>query len=76
MFNCESNLILIWSANYVVYDANGATTFKIIDAKLYVSVETLSTQDNFNLSVKLKSEFNQSINWNNQKHQEKLKGSF
>ena len=47
LMNCEINLIfLTWSANYVISNAanNKATTFAIVDGKLYVSVVTLSTQ--------------------------------
>ena len=46
LINCEVNLILTWSANYViVYTdvANKAATFTITEIKLYVSVVTLST---------------------------------
>ena len=44
--------------------ANQATTFAITDAKLYVSVVTLSTQDSAKLLEKLKSGFRCTINWN------------
>ena len=50
LMNCEINLIfLTWSANYVANNKsnaanNKATTFAIVDGKLYVSVVTLSTQ--------------------------------
>ena len=45
LINCEINLILTWSANCVIPNAasNQATTFAIIDKKLYVPVVTLST---------------------------------
>ena len=41
-------------------------TFKIIDAKLYVPVVTLSSEDNVKLS-KLLSEFKRPIYWNEYK---------
>ena len=44
LINCEINLILTWYANCAVSSATGATEFA--DTKLYVSVVTLSTQDN------------------------------
>ena len=47
--NCEVNLILTWSANFVIVSTNNANqgaTFEITNAKLYVPVVTLSTQDN------------------------------
>ena len=47
-----------------------ATTFSITDTKLYVSVVTLSTQDNPNLLEQLKSVLKKTINWN--KYQTKV----
>ena len=41
-----------------------ATTFVIKDAILYVSVVTLSTQDNAKLLKQLKSDFKKTINCN------------
>ena len=51
LINCETNLILNWSANSVISNsaANQATTFAITDTKLYVPVVTLSTEDNAKL---------------------------
>ena len=52
LINCEVNLILTWSEDCViVYTniANQAATFIITEANLYVSVVTLSTQDNAKL---------------------------
>ena len=48
LINCEINLILTWSANFVISSASAKqeTTFAITDTKLSVSVVTLSTQDN------------------------------
>ena len=47
-----------------------ATIFSRTDAKLYVPVITLSTQDNAKLLKKLKSGFKRTINWN--KYQSKM----
>ena len=44
--------------------ANQNVTFEIIDAKLYVPVVTLSTQDNAKLLQRLKSGFKRTVNWN------------
>ena len=47
--NSEINLILTWSSNCVIVvtaNESQGTTFVITDAKLYVPVVTLSTQDN------------------------------
>ena len=64
LINCEVNLILTWSATCVVTDSRGSGRFAITDAKLYVSVVTLSTQENTKLLQQLKSGFKKVINWN------------
>ena len=46
---CEMNLILTWSIDCVISSAIGETKFTITDTKLYVSIVTLSTQDNAKL---------------------------
>ena len=45
LINRETNLIVTWSASYVLSDtnANQAITFAITDTKLYVKVVTLTT---------------------------------
>ena len=55
LINCEISLDLTWSANCGIYNADGATTFEILDTKLYVPVVTLSTQDNAKRLHQLKS---------------------
>ena len=60
LISCEVNLILAWSANYVIVSTNVAnqnTIFAITDTKLYVPVVTLSTQDNAKLLQQLKPGF-------------------
>ena len=49
---------------------NKATTFAITDTKLSVSEVTLTTEDNLELLIQLKSGFKRTINWN--KYQSKL----
>ena len=44
-----------------------SATFKITDAKLYVSVVTLSAEDNVKLTKQLNEGFNRSIYWNKYK---------
>ena len=64
---CELILDLNWSENCVIVATNvaaQATTFSITDAKYYVPVVTLSTEDNAKLLERLKSGFNRTINWN------------
>ena len=64
LISCEINLILIWSLNCVICEADRATTFAITDAKLYGPLVTLSTQDNIKLLHQLKSGFNGAVSCN------------
>ena len=60
LINCEINLILTLSTNFVIVStsvSNQNSTFQITDAKLYVPVVTLSRQDNSKLLHELKSGF-------------------
>ena len=55
--NCEINLILTWSGNYILISGdidNKVPTFEITDTKPYVPVVTLLTQDNVKLLDHLK----------------------
>ena len=74
MITCRAELSLNWTENCVLtaaevgananaIDANSAT-FKITDAKRYVSVVTLSTDDNVKLTKQLDQGFKRSIYWN------------
>ena len=61
MISCKINVILNWSANcFTVANAidSQVGTFSITDAKFYVAVVTVSTQNN------IKSGFKITINWN------------
>ena len=52
LINCKVQLILDWSANFVIIYtdiANEVRTFTITETNLYVSVVTLSSQDNAKL---------------------------
>ena len=74
LINCEVNVILTWSANYVILHTNVTNEilkFTITETKLYVPVSTLSTNDNATLLPQLKSGFKRTINWN--KHLAKSK---
>ena len=73
LINCEINLDLNWSKKCVIVVtdvADQGETFSISDTKLYVSVVTLSTQDNAKLLEQLRSAFKRTINWN--KYQSKV----
>ena len=65
LINCEIKFILTWSHKCVLSNDTKATTFTVTDTKLYVSVVTLSTQDNAKLLQQLKSGFKRTIDWNN-----------
>ena len=65
LINCEVNLILTWSPNCVIVYTDVAyqgATFEIKNAKLYIPLVTLSTQDNAKLLTQLKSGFKRTIN--------------
>ena len=64
VINCEVNLILTWSENYVVSSATGKTIFPITDTKLYVPIVNLSTVDNVKLLKQLQSGFERTFSWN------------
>ena len=67
LINCDVNLTLIWSANCVIISTNAVAqvpTFERRETSLHVPVVTLSTQDNAQLSSKLKSDFKKTISWN------------
>ena len=73
IINCEIELILNLSKNCVLAnmtvdaDADPAivgVTFKITDTKLYVSVVTLSKENDAKLLEQLKSGFQRTIKWN------------
>ena len=58
------SIILTWSSTFVITNSADARRFVIIDTKLYVSVVTLSKQDNGNFRQQLKSGFKRTSNWN------------
>ena len=63
LINCEADLILTWSKDYVISSATGETKFT--DTKLYIILIILSTQDNRKLLQQLKSGFKSTTNWKN-----------
>ena len=66
-WNAFNYLILTWSENYVIVStdvANQNAIFTITETKLYVSVVTLSTEDNAKSLTQLKSGFKRTINCN------------
>ena len=66
LINCKVELSLKWYERCLLTVANTAT-FKITDAKLYVPIVTLKTEDNTKLSKLLSERFKRSIYWNKYK---------
>ena len=64
LVNCKVELSLNWNPNCVLSNLNGASTFTITDAKLYVPIVTLSTENNAKLSKLLSEGFKIPVYWN------------
>ena len=69
LINCKIELSLNWIENFVLTTAANASsaTFKITDAKIYVPVVTLSTEDNAKLTKQLSEGFKRPVYWNKYK---------
>ena len=67
LINCKVELSLTWNPNCVLSNLVGASTFTITDAKFYVPIVTLSTEDNAKLSKLLSKGFKRPIIWNKYK---------
>ena len=67
LINCKVELKLRRDPDCVLPNLAGASTFTITDAKLYVRIVTLSTEDNAKLSNQLSERFKRPIYWNNYK---------
>ena len=60
LINCEVNIIFTWSSTCVIVSTNNANqnaTFTITNARFYVPIVTLSTQENAKLLQQLKPGF-------------------
>ena len=64
LINCEVNIFLTWASTCAITYSTVAEGFAITDAKLYVPVVTLFTQDKAKLLQQLKSGFKRTTNWN------------
>ena len=64
LINCKVELSLTWDPNCVLSNLVGAYTFIITDAKYYVPIVTLSTEDNAKLSKLLSVGFERPVYWN------------
>ena len=67
LINCKVQLWLSWNPNCVLSNLVGASTFTIIDAKLYVSIVTLSIEDNAKLWKLLSEGSKRPVYWNKYK---------
>ena len=67
LINCKVELSLTWFENCILSSAGTAATFAINDAKLYVPVVTLKTEDNVKLSKLLNEGFKRLVYWNKYK---------
>ena len=67
LINCKVKLSLGWDTNCVLSNLVGASTFTITDAKLYVAVVSLSTENNAKLSKLLSEGFKRQVYWNKYK---------
>ena len=56
-----------WDPNCVLFNLVGASTFTVTDARLYVSIVTLSIEDNAKLSKLLSEGFKRPVYWNKYK---------
>ena len=63
LINCKIHLELNWSKDFVM-STIAATTFKIINTKLYVPIFTLSSKDDAKLVKLLESGFSRPVYWN------------
>ena len=59
--NCKIELSLKWYEECILSSAGTAATFKITNAKLYIPIVTLKTEDNTKLSKILSEGFKRSI---------------
>ena len=67
LINCKIEFSLGWYEECILSNDVDAATFTITDAKLYVPVVTLRTEDNTKLSKSLNEGFKRSIHWNKYK---------
>ena len=64
LINCKVHLELNWIEDCILSSAGDSANFEIADVKLHVSIATLSTKDNVNLTKQLSEGFKRSMYWN------------
>ena len=62
--NSKIHLKLTWIEKYILSSTGDSARIKITDAKLLVSIVTLSTKDSVNLTILLSDGFKRSFYWN------------
>ena len=67
LINCKIEFLLGWYEKCILSNAGTAATFAITDAKIYVQIVTLRTEDNTKLSKLLSEGFKRPIYWNKYK---------
>ena len=67
LINRKVEISLRWIENCILSNSGTAATFKITDAKLYIPIFTLKTEDNKKLSELLNKGFKRRIYWNEYK---------
>ena len=67
LINCKVELSLRWYKNCILSNVAVNSIFKITDAKLYVPIVTIKTEDNAKLSKLLTEGFKRSVYWNEYK---------
>ena len=67
LINCKVEFLLGWYEECILSNAGNAATFTITDAKLYVPIVTLRTENNTKLSKLLSKGFKRPIYWNKYK---------
>ena len=65
LINCKIHLESNWIEGCILSGAGDSAEFKITDAKLHVTIVTLYTNDNVNLTKQLSNGFKRPVYWNN-----------
>ena len=67
VINCKIELSFKWYEECILSNSGDAATFTITDARLYIPIVTLKTEDNTKLSKLLSKGFKRPIYWNEYK---------
>ena len=63
LITCKIHFELSWIEDCILSSAGNFPKFKIMDARLHVSIVTLSTKYNVNLTKQLSAGFKRSVSW-------------